>query len=255
MGNNIETNSLILAAGFGTRMGLSPKGLIELEGGHTILGRMLDDLFRISNIKNIALTTNSLFHKRYQEWINKTGFLDRIKIIDNGRSQPENRLGALGDLAYVLDQLDWWSGADLMVLPSDTVYNFSLEEFHAFSSRKSGLSVAVYKADRTRIHKRLGCVQLEGDKVFNFEEKPENPKSDFAIAPFYYFPQSYLDSVRGYVNHAQGDLSMLDAPSQIITWFMAQNLAVYAFRTDLSVIDVGTPPDITQTNLLIQASG
>lgn len=241
-----EANALFLAAGFGNRMkGYlqgKPKGLLELDGsgGDTIVGRLMEEISGLPKIERIAMITNDHFYDPYRIWLDEQSYTRRVRLINNGRKTNEDRRGAIGDLIFALDELGWID-SDVLVLPSDTLYGFQIKEYLEFAQRQSpvGLTTVVRRMDKKIIANRLGCAIMDGDRMTAFVEKPEKPQSDFAIIPFYYYPQALLGKIREY-REAGGNL---DAPSSIISWFIDQKIPVYGFRTEGVTLDVGTPED------------
>lgn len=83
----------------------------------------------------------------------------------------------------------------------------------------------------------MGVVELGADgKVLSFEEKPENPKSDLGVPPFYLYKKDTLPLIDKYL--AEGNNP--DAPGHFIPWLIGKK-AVYAYVFDAVRIDIGTP--------------
>jgi len=239
-------NALTIAGGFGTRMGIEiPKGLIEIAKDRTIIGRMFFELQGISDIEDQAIVTNARFFPIYKKWLSSQKLNHEIRLLNNGVRNPEGRLGAIGDMAFALNRLGWWDRGDLLVLPSDTLYQFCLRDFLEFSRKKNGLSIVINRLNKERIANRLGCISFRDDRVEDFEEKPNVPKSDWAIVPFYYYPKKLISKIKKYVDESGGDRKKLDAPSTIIYWLMKQNIPVYVYKTEALTLDVGKPVDVS----------
>ncbi len=109
---------MVLAAGYGTRMqgliGDIPKALVPL--GRQVL---LDTLMQRLALLELPtyLVTNSRYHDQFQAWQAKARW--PIDIIDDGSTEPANRLGAVGDLAFAIDRLDL--NDDLLLLAADNL--------------------------------------------------------------------------------------------------------------------------------------
>jgi len=241
MNRERDTRALVIAGGFGTRIGLDgPKGLIKV-GETTIVGRMMEEVLQIPRVKKLAITTNAKFHPQYAAWLAEQPFRNRILLLNNHVQTNEGRLGAIGDIIYALQELGW-QDSNLLIMPSDTLYEFKIKEFLQFAQTLNplGLVTVACKMDRARIARRQGCVITDGIRVTNFVEKPEEPPSDLAVIPFYYYPKKYIPELQEY----QQKGGSLDAPSSIISWFIEKKLPVYAFETDEYYLDVGTRPDL-----------
>jgi len=246
MGTERNTAGLVIAAGFGTRIGLDgPKGLIKI-GRSTIIGTMMEEIVTVPNISRLAIATNAKFHPQYAAWLAEQPFRDRILLLNNHAQTNEGRLGAIGDIIYALQELGW-QDLNLLVMPSDTLYGFKIEEFLQFAQRLNppGLVTVVNRMDKARIAGRLGCITTNGTRVINFIEKPAEPPSDLAIVPFYYYPKECVAEFKKY-KKAGGNL---DAPSSIIAWFLKKKFPVYAFETEEPTLDVGTQRDMQEAQL------
>ena len=90
--------NIVIAAGYATRLGELtknfPKPLLKI-GANTILGRMLDDIDRISEIDEHIIITNHKFAPIFEEWKSGLNYQKPIKIVDDGTETNETRLGAV----------------------------------------------------------------------------------------------------------------------------------------------------------------
>lgn len=233
--------AIILAAGFGTRLGdfgiQTPKGLIANKNSVPLLAKLLEDLQKIpefQNGQNTTLTTNARDYQRYVDWLEKNDF--NISLLNNGVDRVEKSKGALYDLFFTIEQKNYWTES-ILVLPSDTYYEFSLREFVNFAKEKNGLVITVNDVNnKNLIQNRLGCAVLKNDRVIDFEEKPKTAKSSLAAVPFYYYPVNLLRELKRYITQTKFG----DSPGSVIPWFLQENIPVYAYQTKGTYIDVGT---------------
>src|SRR5256885_1825328 len=127
-------NALILAAGYATR--LYPltlnkaKPLLEV-GGKPIIEWLLDNLASVPSLKTVYIVTNSRFAGDFQNWAK--AYEDRhreirIKIINDGSTSDDDKLGAIGDINLVLTRENL-AGDDLLVIAGDNLFEQSLNEF------------------------------------------------------------------------------------------------------------------------------
>ncbi|MEP7167233.1 MAG: sugar phosphate nucleotidyltransferase [Candidatus Woesebacteria bacterium] len=234
--------ALILAAGFGTRLKefgeTLPKGLIP-TGNSTLLGKVMSELQNIP----VTLITNAKFYPQYAEWIDKES--KALVLVNDKATDPDNRLGALGDLLFALESTIGWND-DLLVIPSDTYYEFSIQDFIAFAQAKNSFATVVRKMDTTLIAGRLGCAVVEGEYITSFVEKPQIPPSDLAAIPFYYYPKAVLARLPEYKQEGGN----MDAPGSIIPWFLSKQIPVVAYLTQGQTLDVGTMSDVERLQTL-----
>lgn len=228
--------AIILAAGFSTRLypltRSFPKGLLPIWGKQ-IASFMAEGVAARPEISDIYLITSSCFTAQYREWLARN-WDGRIKLIENGVSCLEKKLGAVGDLLYALDRekID----DDILVAPSDTLASLDIGSFLAFFRARGSVTTAVYRTDDlSKIAGRLGCAVLDGDRITRFVEKPAQPPSPYMAVPYYAFPKATLPLIRQYAKEGNA----LDSPGSIIAW-MTQKVPVYAYEVKGYYWDVGT---------------
>lgn len=230
---------IILAAGFATRLRPLtthfPKALLPLFG-RPILDYSLDPLSVQLPHSQYALVTNAVYHQAFLDWQHTQPDLS-LTILNNSVTEPESRLGAIGDLLYTLDQLEW--DDDLLVLASDTLTSLNWSDFLAFiRTHPTRPSTVVYPtADRALIANKLGCAVVTDERLTAFIEKPTDPPTNLMAVPYYYFPREILPSIRHYATAG----NQLDSPGSLLPHLIAQT-EFYAFTLPASgyYYDVGT---------------
>ena len=124
--------AIILAAGYATRLYPltkdTPKALLPVAG-RTILDRLLDGMRAIPEIDHIHLVTNHRFAPAFEEWRQTVQVHCPITVHDDGTTSNEDRLGAVGDIAFVLERAG--IDDDLFVAASDNLFTFPLSDFAA----------------------------------------------------------------------------------------------------------------------------
>src|SRR5438270_8542522 len=141
-------NALILAAGYATR--LYPltlnkaKPLLEV-GGKPIIEWLADHLVELSDLETIYIVTNNKFAKDFQAWADEYQRQQpkaRFKIVNDGSTTDDNKLGAIGDINLVLTR-ESLTDSNLLMLAGDNLFTESLEGFVAFA-RDTDATVALY---------------------------------------------------------------------------------------------------------------
>lgn len=232
--------TIILAGGFSTRLypktEFFPKSLLQIQGKE-IVEYLIEDLlssFPVSQKENeIILISNNRYFKIFEKWLKEKH--PQIKILNNGVDNSEKRLGAIGDILFVLNKTKWED--DLLVLSSDTLSSLKLKEFIGFFKKKRGVINAIFDTKNINIIKnKLGCVKINSkNEITEFIEKPENPQSTLTSIPYYIFPKKDILLIKKY--QKQG--GNLDAPGSIISWLIGKT-KVYAFQVHGFYFDVGT---------------
>ncbi|MBN2453361.1 MAG: nucleotidyltransferase family protein [Candidatus Omnitrophica bacterium] len=227
---------IILAAGYAVRLRPltlnMPKSLLKI-GGKTIMDRIIDKLSAIKGWDEIFVVSNSKFYGKFTEWAGQSRFKDRISVIDDGTTSNENRLGAIRDLYLVIEskRLD----DDILVVAGDNLFEFDMRDFMKFAAANDGVSLALYDVGSMDLARNFGVLKLSGhNKVVEFEEKPQNPKSTLVSTGIYYFPKNKLPFISEYVKMQ----SKLDAPGYYISWLSGRD-KVYGFRFSEDWFDIG----------------
>ena len=218
--------NIVIAAGYATRLGELtknfPKPLLKI-GNNTILGRMLDDIDAIPDIDEHIIITNHKFAHIFNEWKDQQSYTKPITIIDDGTETNDTRLGAVCDLLFAMDKLQ--IDDDLLVVAADNLLFFSFREFVDFVKAKGTSCIICHDQPSINKLQRTGVVVLDEDnKVLNMEEKPEQPKSHWAVPPFYIYKKHDLDLVRHSVENGCGK----DAPGNL-AHYMVEHTVMHAW--------------------------
>ena len=233
--------NIVIAAGYATRLGELtknfPKPLLKI-GENTILGRMLDDIDRISEIDEHIIITNHKFAGIFEEWKDERlrvhGSRCKITVVDDGTETNDTRLGAVCDLLFAMDKLS--IDDDLLVVAADNLLFFSFQEFVDFARAKNTSCIMCHEQPSIEKLQRTGVVELDADmKVLGMEEKPQVPKSHWAVPPFYIYLKKDLDLVRHSVENGCGK----DAPGNL-AHYMVEHTVMHAWPMSAGRFDIGS---------------
>lgn len=232
-------DALILGAGYATRLYPltqdRPKPLLPV-GGIPILERIVEQLCDAAPFNRIHVVTNHRFADHYQEWhrdYRRRGRLRaEIVVHDDRTTTPENRLGAIGDIQFVIDNAPIQD--DLLVMAGDNLIGGSLSPFLRHAADR-GAAVGLKDLRSKKLVSLYGVVETAADgRILGFEEKPKDPKSTLIAVGLYHFPASTLPLVRRYLD--QGNSK--DAPGYYLQWFHRQ-VPVYGHVLDGEWYDIG----------------
>lgn len=230
--------NIVIAAGYATRLGELtknfPKPLLKI-GEKSILGRMLDDIDQIPEIDEHVIITNHKFAPIFETWKVEEGRWQKpITIIDDGTSTNETRLGAVCDLLFAMEQLH--INDDMLVVAADNLLFFSFSEFVEFAKKKGTSCIMCHKQPSIEKLQRTGVVEFDsGHQVLGMEEKPQQPKSHWAVPPFYIYRKEDLDLVRHSVENGCGK----DAPGNL-AHYMVEHTTMHAWPMSAGRFDIGS---------------
>ena len=230
--------NIVIAAGYATRLGELtknfPKPLLKI-GTRSILGRMLDDIDRIPEIDEHIIITNHKFAPIFEEWKQKEGRWQKpVTIVDDGTSTNETRLGAVCDLLFAMDKLRL--DEDVLVVAADNLLFFSFREFVDFAKEKQTSCIMCHEQPSIEKLQRTGVVVLdENNRVLEMAEKPEVPKTHWAVPPFYIYLKKDLDLVLHAVENGCGK----DAPGNL-AHYMVEHTTMHAWPMSAGRFDIGS---------------
>ena len=229
--------NIVIAAGYATRLGELtknfPKPLLKI-GESTILGRMLDDIDGIPEIDEHIIITNHKFAPIFEEWKAAQNYANPVTIVDDGTETNETRLGAVCDLLYAMEKLQ--IDDDMLVVAADNLLFFSFQEFVDFAEEKGTSCIMCHEQPELAKLQRTGVVELDAEmKVQGMEEKPQVPKSHWAVPPFYIYKKRDLDLVRHAVENGCGK----DAPGNL-AHYMVEHTVMHAWKMSAGRFDIGS---------------
>lgn len=233
--------TIVLAAGYATRLypltENFPKPLLEI-GHSTILGRMLDDIDTIPEIDGHIIVTNHKFAGMFEAWAARRKTPGQaggdIRILDDGTSTNETRLGAVRDLAlaietYALDE-------DLLVVAADNILEFSFRGFvEAFHAKGTSMIMCHHEPEIWRLQ-RTGVIAVDDAmRVLQMQEKPAEPVSHWAVPPFYIYRKEDLPLIRTALANGCG----ADAPGNL-AHYLVDRTPIHAWPMPGGRFDIGS---------------
>ena len=157
-----------------------------------------------------------------------------ITIIDDGTETNDTRLGAVCDLLFAMDKL--CIKDDMLVVAADNLLFFSFNEFVKFAKEKGTSCIMCHEQPSIEKLQRTGVVELDAsNRVLGMEEKPEVPKSHWAVPPFYIYLKKDLDLVRHSVANGCGK----DAPGNL-AHYMVEHTTMHAWPMSAGRFDIGS---------------
>lgn len=228
---------VILAAGYATRLypltENFPKPLLDVAG-KALIDWLIEDLEQTGKMDAYVIVSNHKFVDHFLKWKEEHVIGAKIEIVDDGSTENDNRLGAVRDIAFAIREAH--IKEDLLVLAGDNLLDFSLQGFvDFFEEKKATCVMRHFEAERAKLQRTgVAVVDAEG-RILEMEEKPTEPKSNWAIPPFYIYRKEDLTKL---MQGVEDEVCNLDAPGSFIC-YMSTVTDVYAYEMPGKRFDIG----------------
>jgi glucose-1-phosphate thymidylyltransferase len=136
------------------------------------------------------------------------------------------------------------NGQALAVILGDNVFQGSLKSYaESFAAQGQGARLLLKQvADPTR----FGVAEIRDGTVVSIEEKPQQPKSDYAIIGVYFYDGAVFDIIRTLKPSARGELEITDVNNAYIAKGQLGYDVLEGWWTD-----AGTFESLTRANELV----
>jgi len=228
--------AIVLAGGYATRLWPitrnRPKMFLPVGEG-TVIDDVFADLEADDRVDEVYVSTNERFADDFREYISDSEFEKPVVSVEETVDEDE-KFGVVGALAQLIDRehID----DDLLVVAGDNLISFDLADFGDFFEAKGTPCIAAYDVGSKQKAAAYGLVDLDGDRIVDFQEKPEEPKSTLVSIACYAFPEETLPEFDTYLAGENNP----DEPGWFIQWLQSRE-AVHAFTFDGAWFDIGTP--------------
>lgn len=136
-----------------------------------------------------------------------------------------------------------------LILGDNIFYGHGLpEKLSNASLRDKGATVFGYWV---KDPKRYGVVDFNKDgEAVNIEEKPENPRSNWAVTGLYFYDNQVVDIAKNLTPSARGELEITDVNQ---TYLRNRELFVEKLGRGIAWLDTGTHESLMQASNFIEA--
>jgi glucose-1-phosphate thymidylyltransferase len=230
-------DAIILAAGYATRLmpltENTPKPLLNVAG-KPIVEHIIKKLEQIDIINKVYIVTNDKFELHFKKWLSNFDAEKPIEIVNDGTKSNEDRLGALGDIHFLINIKN--ISNEIIVIAGDNLFELSLSDAtNLFKKRKSSI-IVLHDVKDFNLARHYGIVEVDENNIItNFEEKPAVPKSTLASTGIYFFPKKTIGLIKKYI--AQGNNP--DKTGNFIEWLHKRE-KVHSYITDKKWYDIGS---------------
>ncbi|CAN5366223.1 sugar phosphate nucleotidyltransferase [soil metagenome] len=203
------------------------KGIV-LAGG---LGSRLNPLTKVTNKHLLPVYNQPMIYYPIQTLINAgiddimivTGGNsagDFLKLLGNGKDFGLKHLNYTyqegeGGIADALSLVEHFADDEpICVVLGDNIIEGNIRgATEDYKNQGKGAKILLKKVHDPN---RFGVPELEGDRVLKIEEKPANPKSDFAVIGIYFYDETVFDIIKMLVPSGRGELEITDVNNHYI---------------------------------------
>jgi glucose-1-phosphate thymidylyltransferase len=244
-------NALILAAGYATRLyplTLNKAKPLLVVGGKPIIEWVVDNIQGVRDLEMIYVVTNDKFAADFQTW--SEGYQDRhpqfkFKIVNDGSKSDEDKLGAIGDINFVVTHENL-TQSNLLIVAGDNLFTESLASF-VVCAKGTDATVAVYDVGDPEAIKKYGNIAVDGEGIITrFEEKPEKPQGTLAAIALYYYSPAVLSLLTTYL--AAGNNP--DQPGRFVQWLYTRK-PVKTYQIKGKWLDIGSKETLENADRIL----
>ena len=258
-----EMLAMLLAGGQGSRLGILTK--TKAKPAVTFGGKYRIIDFPMSNCINSGVDTVGVLTQYQPLQLNRhigigipwdldrknggvTILAPHVKDGEEGHWYSGTANAIYQDINFI----DTYNPSYVLVLSGDHIYKMNyahMLSFHKANSCDATIAVLEVPFDEAS---RFGIMNAyENDEIYEFEEKPPNPKSNLASMGIYIFT---WDKLRAGLIEANKQFDDLDFGKHIIPMFLNEGKALFAYRFKDYWKDVGTIESYWSANMeLIKA--
>ena len=201
---------VVLAGGLGSRL----KPLTKVTNKH---------LLPVHNQPMIYYPINTLINAGIDDIMIVTGGNsagDFLKLLGNGKDFGLKHVNYTyqegeGGIADALSLVEHFADEEpICVVLGDNIIEGNIRKAaEDYRKQSSGAKILL-----KRVHdpQRFGVPELDGDKVLQIEEKPDNPKSDFAVIGIYFYDSTVFDVIKTLKPSGRGELEITDVNNHYI---------------------------------------
>ncbi len=237
------------------------KGII-LAGG---LGTRLYPLTKVTNKHLLPIYDKPMIYYPIQALINAgindilivTGGNsagDFLKLLGNGKDFGLKHINYTyqegeGGIAEALGLAEFFAAGDkiCVVLGDNIIEKNVLKAVEAFRKQKGGARILLKEVPDPE---RFGVPELKGDRIVKVEEKPKEPKSNYAVIGIYLYDASVFDVIKTLKPSHRGELEITDVNNRYIEKGLMSWDILEGWWTD-----AGTFESLFRANTLVAETG
>lgn len=156
--------------------------------------------------------------------------------------------GTADAISQNIDFIDAYGPEYVLILSGDHIYKMNYAKMlHAHKTNNADATIAVIEVPKKEAS-RFGIMNInEEDRILEFQEKPENPKSNLASMGVYIFSWKVLR--KRLIADIKEANSSHDFGKDIIPLMLEENLRLFAYKFKGYWKDVGTIDSLWEANM------
>ena len=140
---------------------------------------------------------------------------------------------------------------DVCLILGDNIFYMG-DQYHSFKKevkQNEGKNATIF-AYHVKDPQRFGVVEFnEEHKAISIEEKPANPKSNYALVGLYFYPSDVVEKAKSLTPSARGEYEITDINSMYLE---EGKLNVVPMRRGNAWLDAGTPDSLMSASSFVQ---
>lgn len=145
---------------------------------------------------------------------------------------------------------DFIGADDVCLILGDNIFYMG-DQFHTFKAEvdKNTGSRATIFAYHVSDPERFGVVEFDNDlNAVSIEEKPKNPKSNYASVGLYFYPSDVVEKARNLKPSDRGELEITDLNN---LYLQEKRMSVVPMRRGNAWLDAGTPESLMESGAFV----
>ncbi len=145
---------------------------------------------------------------------------DFLRLLANGKEFGLKHINYTyqegeGGIAEALGLAEHFAeGSKICVILGDNIIEGSIADaVRDFEQQERGAKILLKEVEDAE---RFGVAHIQGDKIIGIEEKPDHPKSTYAVTGIYLYDQTVFDKTRTLTPSARGELEITDVNNAYI---------------------------------------
>jgi glucose-1-phosphate thymidylyltransferase len=179
---------------------------------------------------------------------------DFLRLLGNGREFGLKHLNYTyqegeGGIADALGLAEFFAAGDpICVILGDNIIERNIREAaEHFKNQNDGARILLKKVPDAQ---RFGVAEIRGDHVVGIEEKPEAPKSNYAVIGIYFYDATVFQKIRRLKPSGRGELEI----TEVNNFYIEEGKLTYEVLGGWWT-DAGTFESLLHANVLVAETG